>query len=102
MLVEGGLHGRLAGRGRGKGRRGGEEGEGWGGERRWRQAEREQGWEEGGGGGEQGREGEGGGEEEVRDLGLGLREGFFENCAGVGFVKKQQYRIFSSSCSNKI
>ena len=65
----------------GEGREG-EEGEGWGGERRWRQAEREQGWEEGGGGGEQGREGEGGGEEEVRDLGLGLREGFFENCAG--------------------
>ena len=48
------------------------------------------------------KEGEDGGEEEVRDLGLGLREGFFENCAGVGFVKKQQYRIFSSSCSNKI
>ena len=28
-------------------------------ERRWRQAEREQGWGEGGGGREQGREGEG-------------------------------------------
>ena len=57
-------------------------------ERRWRQTEREQGWKEGGGGGEQGREGEGGGEEEVRDLGLGLREGFFENCWAAGFCKE--------------